>query len=146
MLIQAGGHQWRVEVRERRTTEAVADGDSTFSHLTFLREDAEEECLELGWVPRGQSLDADVARTLFELAGRRRWRDPRDSRRYDAELLPTGPDEEISGPIHVRFSTEDGPVGTTIYPLPRPLGLATVTELQAMVDVALERERMKAGR
>lgn len=135
MVIRFGGYRWEVESRDR---EMRVDG-TEFVDLKFRRVDAREEELELGWTPRSEPLDAEVARILFALAGRRRWTDPRSDRRYSVELSPSGSDEyPEDGPLCVRFFEGDGPAVSTVYPLTRPLGLAKVPELQAMLDAATE--------
>lgn len=134
MLIRAGGRRWSVESTDCHSD---VEGPLPFVDLTFRDEEDVGDRIELRWVPRPDVLTPTLAERLFELAGRRIWMDDRTGRRYEVEMMVSGPDEE-GGCLAVRFLADGRTDVTAPYPLARPLGLASTAELEAMVDVAQE--------
>lgn len=139
MRIQAGGRTWRVEERDH-PGDAVAG--EHFCDLSFHDEDAEDEVVQIRWVVRPPRWNARMARALFDLAGERLWRDPRDGtlQRVRLESLPEGPAEEDSPdrPLHVSFASRNDTVHTD-YDADLPLGTLGDPELERLLDRARTR-------
>lgn len=139
MEIRAGGRTWVVDAH--RVAEGVVAGRECWD-VTFSRPDRDAERVEMRWIPRPERLTKTLAGRLFELAGERLWRDPRDGVFYRIQLVDEGEpgnDADLSGGrILARFGTETE-TGMVPYELPCPLGLATDGDLEALADLALAR-------
>jgi hypothetical protein len=141
MQITAGGRTWVVEAHE------VNDGSEAARscwQVSFTQPERAFERVEMRWIPRPERLTETVARTLFELAGERLWRDPRSGVIYRIQLVDEGsPGDDAdlsSGRMLVRFRTATGS-GTAPYDLDCPLGLASDRALAALADRALAKIR-----
>ena len=141
MQIKAGGQTWVVDAHE--VSEGSAAARSCWE-VSFTQPERDSERVEMRWIPRPGHLTESVARTLFELAGERLWRDPRTGVIYRIQLVDDGgPDEEaalMSGRVLARFRTAKGS-GTTVYDLDCPLGLADDRALGVLADRALTKVR-----
>src|SRR5262245_29029548 len=80
VLIEAAGKTWIVEQQE--LGRSLWGGHERFSEVTFRNLDYASDELSVRWVLSPERLTATLAEELFELAGARTWRDPRDSRVY----------------------------------------------------------------
>lgn len=129
MVIRTGDTEWTVEAVDSRSEASARD----FVDVTFRRAGSDDH-LELPWVPRPTELTVELARHLFTLAGFRHWRDPRTGTRWQVRLTSWEDGEGLA----IRFSsdTDAGPEIWTVYPLVRPLGMASGIELEAMLDEA----------
>jgi hypothetical protein len=141
MQIRAGGQTWVVDAHE------IAEGSAAVRscwEVSFTQPERDWERVEMRWIPRPERLTESVARTLFELAGERLWRDPRTGVIYRIQLVDDGgPDEDAdlgAGTVLARFRTAKGS-GTTLYDLDCPLGLATDRALGGLADRALQKVR-----
>ena len=137
MQIRAGGQTWVVDAHE------IAEGSAAARscwEVSFTQPERDWERVEMRWIPRPERLTESDARTLFELAGERLWRDPRTGVIYRIQLVDDGgPDEDadgVSGQVLARFRTAKGS-GTTLYDLGCPLGIASDRELGVLADRAL---------
>jgi hypothetical protein len=141
MQIEAGGRTWVVDAHE--ISEGSAAARSCWE-VSFTQPERDFERVEMRWIPRPEQLTESVARTLFELAGERLWRDPRSGLIYRIQLVdeggPEGDADPSTGRILVRFRTSKGS-GTTPYELDCPLGLASDSALASLADRALAKIR-----
>jgi hypothetical protein len=141
MQIRAGGRTWVVDAHE------VCEGSLAARscwEVSFTEPERAFERVEMRWIPRPERLTENVARTLFELAGERLWRDPRNGLIYRIQLVDEGrpgDDADLSGGrMLVRFRTATGS-GTTPYDLGCALGLAGDSALATLADRAFARIR-----
>jgi hypothetical protein len=140
MQITAGGRTWVVDAHE------VGEGGLSARcwEVSFTQPERASERVEMRWIPRPERLTESVARTLFELAGERLWRDPRSGVVYRIQLVDEGsPGDDTdlsSGRMLVRFRTGAGS-GTVPYDLACPLGLASDRALATLADRAFARIR-----
>ena len=135
VLIEAAGKTWIVEQQD--LTSSLRGGGGRFSGLTFRDPESSDE-VYVRWVLRPERLTRRLAEELFEIAGVRAWRDPRDGRVYelriDAASLPAGPDGPA--PLQViRFLSSAGEAEAP-WTLARPLGWASDAELMQLLDRA----------
>ena len=141
MLIQAAGKTWIVEQQE--LTRSLWAGGGRFSGVTFRNLDYSTEELYVRWVLRPERLTPGLAQELFEMAGVRIWRDPRDARVYELQLdangsLPLG--SAGGGPSSlevIRFRSADREAEAP-WTSGKPLGWATDSELMALRDWAFQ--------
>ena len=141
MEIRAGGRKWLVEPHEIEEGGAAVHG---FYEVSFRRPEAEQDRVEMRWVPRSERLTETVAQRLFELAGERLWRDSRSGAIYRIHLVDEGRPGDDADPAEgrmlVHFRTAGGSA-TVPYDLDHPLGLATDPELEELADRVQERVR-----
>lgn len=137
MKIKAGGQMWLVDAHE--VTEGTAAAKSCWE-VSFTRPEREWDRVEIRWIPRPERMTEKVAKTLFELAGERLWRDPRTGVIYRVQLVDEGgPGEDADltkGRMLVRFRTSEG-TGTAPYDLTFPLGFASDGDLELLADRAI---------
>lgn len=139
MRIQAAGKTWVVEEHELRGDSV---GGERFYDISFRNEEDEDDLVQARWVVRPRSLTDGVARALFELAGERLWRDPRDGSIYRIELdSPPAGGEEEPDTLVARFRSEEGSV-TVLYESELPLGAASDERLMELLDRARARSRI----
>jgi hypothetical protein len=141
MQITAGGRTWVVDLHE------VGEGSLAARscwEVSFTQPERAFERVEMRWIPRPERLTEHFARTLFELAGERLWRDPRSGLVYRIQLVDEGSpgdDADLSaGRMLVRFRTATGS-GTASYDLDCPLGLASDQALATLADRAFSKLR-----
>lgn len=138
MRIEAAGKTWIVE--EQVLARASWVGGDRFSGVTFRDADTGADELQVRWVLRPDRLTPRLARELFEIAGVRIWRDPRDGREYRLQL-ESNPFAPIGGgPAAletIRFESKDFS-GETAWTLSMPLGCASDAELMRLLDRAAD--------
>lgn len=135
MRIQAAGKTWLVEEHELRGDSV---GGERFYDVAFRNEKDRGDLVQARWVVRPRRLTDGIARALFELAGERLWRDPRDGTAHRIELdSPPAGDEEEAGILVARFQSDGGSV-RTLYDLEEPLGAAGDEGLMELLDRARE--------
>lgn len=139
MRIEAAGKTWIVEEQEL-DRDSWAGGDR-FSEVTFRNADYDFDQLHVSWVLSPECLTPRLAQELFEIAGVRHWRDPRDARAYRLHLETVAKASSRPGrPASVeaiRFHVE-GDAFQAPWTLGKPLGWASDAELMALLDRALE--------
>jgi hypothetical protein len=140
VLIQAAGKTWIVEQED--LDRSLWAGGGRFSGVTFRNLDYSADELYVRWVLRPDRLTPGLAHELFEIAGARTWRDPRDSRCYEIQLdanasLPTPSGEGPTSLEVIRFSSAEGEAEAP-WTLDKPLGWATDSELMSLVDRAFQ--------
>ena len=138
MRIEAAGKTWIVE-EQVLARASWADADR-FSGVTFRNADTSADELQVRWVLRPDRLTPSLARELFEIAGVRTWRDPRDGRTYELQLESNTFAPSDGGPVAletVRFDSQ-GFSGEAPWTLSMPLGWATDQELMRLLDRASE--------
>jgi hypothetical protein len=137
--IEAGGKTWIVEQRE--LARASWAGNDRFSGVTFRNADYDAEGLQVRWVLRPERLTPSLARELFEIAGVRLWRDPRDLSAYRLHLESnTAHSGRVGRPMPletIRFQSQDT-IAEAPWTLDKPLGCASDAELMKLLDDALE--------
>jgi hypothetical protein len=137
--IEAAGKTWIVE--ERELARASWAGSNRFSGVTFRNADYDADELQVRWVLRPERLTPSLARELFEIAGVRLWRDPRDLSTYRLHLESNTMPPRKSGrpaPLEtIRFESQEAAVETG-WTLGKPLGCASDAELVKLLDEALE--------
>jgi hypothetical protein len=137
--IRAAGRTWIVE--QQALTRNPWDTDGGFSGVTFRRLDYASDQVHVRWLRKPERLTPSLAHELFEIAGVRAWRDPRDGRLYelrlDATSLPASR-ARLPAPLQViRFHSSDGEAEAP-WTLGKPLGWATDGDLIRLLDRALE--------
>jgi hypothetical protein len=141
MKIKAGGQTWVVDAHE--VMEGTAAARSCWE-VSFTHPEREWDRVEIRWIPRPERMTESDARTLFELAGERLWRDGRTGIIYRVQLVdeggPGGDADLTTGRMLVRFRTANG-TGTVPYDLACPLGFATDRQLETLADEAIARIR-----
>jgi hypothetical protein len=146
VLIEAAGKTWIVE--EQELARNLWAGGDRFSGVTFRSVDYASDELYVRWVLRPRCLTRRLAEELFEIAGVRTWRDPRDSRLYELTLEASTSAARRDGrptPLEVvRFSSDARSVETP-WTLAKPLGWATDQELTGLLDRALRSRSLLAG-
>ena len=141
MLIQAAGKTWIVE--EQELTRSLWAGGDRFSGVTFRNLDYSTDELYVRWVLRPERLTPRIAQELFEIAGVRVWKDPRDARVYELQLdanvsLPPGSAERCASSLEVvRFRSPDDEAEAP-WTCGKPLGWATDAELMSLRDRAFQ--------
>jgi hypothetical protein len=137
--IEAAGKTWIVE--ERELARASWAGNDRFSGVTFRNADYDADELQVRWVLRPERLTPSLARELFEIAGLRLWRDPRDLSTYRLHLESNTMPPRKSGrptPLEtIRFQSQDI-TAEAPWTLDKPLGCASDAELMKLLDEALE--------
>jgi hypothetical protein len=141
VLIQAAGKTWIVE--EQELTRSLWAGGDRFSGVTFRNLDYSTDELYVRWVLRPERLTPGLAQELFEIAGVRVWKDPRDARVYELQLdthvsLPADSAERCTSSLEVvRFrSAEDE--AEAPWTCGKPLGWATDAEIMSLRDRAFQ--------
>ena len=134
MRIQAAGKTWLVKERELRGDSV---GGERFYDVSFENEEDEADRVQARWVVRPKSLTDGVARALFELAGERAWRDPRDGVVYRIELDSPAPDgdDDAEARLVARFRSDDVAVRAAYTP-ELPLGAVSDESLMELLDRA----------
>lgn len=136
MRIEAAGKTWVVEEHELRGDSV---GGERFYDISFRNEEDDGDLVQARWVVRPRSLTDGIARALFELAGERLWRDPRDGGVYRIELdSPPAGGEEEPATLVARFRSDEGSV-TVLYESELPLGAASDERLMELLDRARRR-------
>jgi hypothetical protein len=138
VLIEAAGKTWIVE--EQELTRSFWPGGERFSGVTFRNLEYASDELYVRWVLIPERLTARLAEELFEIAGVRVWKDPRDSRVYrlqiEANSNPSVPSDRPAPLEAIRFQSGSFEVETP-WTLAKPLGWATDSELMELLDDAL---------
>lgn len=134
MRIQAAGKTWVVEEHELRGDSV---GGERFYDVSFRNEADEGDQVQARWVVRPRRLTDGIARVLFELAGERLWRDPRDGRVHRIELdsPPAGGEEEELADLVAHFRS-DGGTASARFESDLPLGAASDERLMELLDRA----------
>jgi hypothetical protein len=115
--------------------------------VSFRSLDYAAEELFVRWVLRPRCLTRRLAEELFEIAGVRTWRDPRDSRLYELTLEASSSPARDDRPTPlemIRFHSETVSTETS-WTLGKPLGWATDQELMGLLDRALRSRSLLAG-
>lgn len=139
MRIDAAGKTWIVEARELAAGQGV--GQERFYGVTFRNQAKLDDVVQVRWVLKPARMTAHVARELFDLAGLRLWRDPRDGQVHRVHLETEGPGPAVTrGEGHaathsVCFQSRRGTVGIR-WTLGKSLGSASDGELIALLDQA----------
>jgi hypothetical protein len=138
VLIEAAGKTWIVE--EQDLTRTFWASGERLSGVTFRSLDYASDELYVRWVLTPEHLTDRLAQELFEIAGTRAWRDPRDSRVYEVQLDTTGSLRNESGkgpaPLEVIRFRAGAVEAATPWTLAKPLGWATDAELMSLLDRA----------
>lgn len=135
MRIQAAGKTWVVEEHELRGDSV---GGERFYDVSFRNEADEGDLVQARWMVRPRRLTDGIARALFELAGERLWKDPRDGTVHRIELdSPAAGGEEEDEPAelvaHFRSERE---TASARYDSELPLGAASDERLMEILDRA----------
>jgi hypothetical protein len=143
LLIQAAGKTWIVEKQE--IDRSLWAGNGRFSGVTFRSlGHASTDELHVRWVLTPERLTPGLAHELFEIAGVRAWRDPRDGRDYELHLdanasLRTESGEGPTSLEVIRFHSNEGEgEAEAAWTLDKPLGWATDGELMSLLDRAFQ--------
>lgn len=136
MRIEAAGKTWIVE--EEELSRASWGGGGRFSGVRFKSASDEPDELQVSWVLTPERLTPRIARELFEIAGVRLWRDPRNSRSYRLAVESNAARPRRGRPAALeilRFESADLTVEAP-WTLDRPLGCATDADLMRLLDEA----------
>lgn len=141
MLIEAAGKTWVVEQQE--LSRSLWGEHERVSEVTFRNLDYATDELSVRWVLSPERLTPRLAEELFELAGTRTWRDPRDSRIYhlviEANSIPSRSTEPT--PVEAVLFKSGGIEVAAPWTLAKPLGWATDSELIRLLDQAVREAR-----
>lgn len=139
MRIEAAGKTWIVEARELAPGMGV--GQDRFYGVTFRNQSKLDDVVQVRWVLKPARMTPHVARELFDLAGLRLWRDPRDGQVHRVHLETEGPapaaaaDEGWEANHSICFQSRRGTVGAR-WTLGKSLGSASDGELIDLLDRA----------
>lgn len=134
MRIQAAGKTWVVEEHELRGDSV---GGERFYDISFRNEADEGDLVQARWMVRPRRLTDGIARALFELAGERLWKDPRDGsvHRIELDSPAAGGEEDEPAELVAHFRSErESP--SARYDSELPLGAASDERLMEILDRA----------
>ena len=136
MQIEAGGKTWIVE--ERELASGLTWGSERFFGVSFRNAEYDSDILQVRWVMKPDVLTPRIARELFDMAGIRTWKDPRDDHVYrvSLETRVRAPSDRSSHALEtVRFQSEGG-TAEAPWTLSKPLGFASDGDLVHLLDLA----------